>query len=220
MKSLVHLLQIASPALPIGGYSYSQGLEWMVVAAAIRDASSARSWIAEMLDGVMAHGEAPVLIRLCAFAHAGDWDGFARAVRVGPHLRLGRGEEATGGRERELLLASAFEAVLGALYVDGGLRATRRFLEPLLRQEAARAIAGKRIKDDKSRLQERAQAQLGVTPSYRVVSESGPSHDRTFVVEVLLGERAVAHGEGRSKRQAEQEAARAALADPGWQVEE
>ncbi len=155
-----------------------------------------------------------------ALVRASALAGFARAVRVGPHLRLGRGEEATGGRERELLLASAFEAVLGALYVDGGLRATRRFLEPLLRQEAARAIAGKRIKDDKSRLQERAQAQLGVTPSYRVVSESGPSHDRTFVVEVLLGERAVAHGEGRSKRQAEQEAARAALTDPGWQVDE
>jgi len=132
-----------------------------------------------------------------ALVRASALAGFARAVRVGPHLRLGRGEEATGG-----------------------LRATRHFLEPLLRQEAARAIAGKRIKDDKSRLQERAQAQLGVTPSYRVVSESGPSHDRTFVVEVLLGERAVAHGEGRSKRQAEQEAARAALTDPGWQVDE
>jgi ribonuclease III len=155
-----------------------------------------------------------------ALVRASALAGFARAVRLGPHLRLGRGEEATGGRERELLLASAFEAVLGALYVDGRLRGTRRFLEPLLRQEADRAIAGKRIKDDKSRLQERAQAQLGLTPSYRVVSESGPSHARTFVVEVLLGERAVAHGEGRSKRQAEQGAARAALADPGWQVDE
>jgi urease accessory protein len=78
MKSLVRLLQIASPALPIGGYSYSQGLEWMVEAGGIRDAAAAQAWIGGMLDGVMARGEAPVLVRLCRCAHEGDWDGFTR----------------------------------------------------------------------------------------------------------------------------------------------
>jgi len=78
MSSLVHLLQLASPALPIGGYSYSQGLEWMVDTGAVHDAPTAHAWIGEMLDGVMAHGEAPVVARLCAFAHRGDWSSFAR----------------------------------------------------------------------------------------------------------------------------------------------
>lgn len=144
--------------------------------------------------------------------------GLARSVSLGSYLRLGRGEESTGGRDRDLLLASAFEALLGALYVDAGLTKVKRFLEPRLESEARQALAQKHIKDSKSLLQEAAQAQLGVTPRYRLVSEDGPSHDRTFVVEALLGERVVARGEGRSKRQAEQVAARAALDDPGWLV--
>jgi len=155
-----------------------------------------------------------------ALVRASTLADLAREVPLGPYLRLGRGEEATGGRNRELLLASAFEAVLGALFADGGWRAARTFLEPLLRREADRALAGKRIKDDKSLLQEHAQARLGVTPSYRVVDESGPSHDRTFVVEVLLGDRAIGQGTGHNKRQAEQAAAHTALADPGWLEDE
>jgi ribonuclease-3 len=144
---------------------------------------------------------------------------FAERYDLGAHLRLGRGEEATGGRTRQLLLASAFEAVVGALYLDGGLPVTRAFLEPLVTQEVAQIEGSggqQRIKDDKSLLQELAQGELGVTPRYRVVSESGPSHERTFVVEVALGEHVAACGEGRSKRQAEQDAAHNALADPGW----
>lgn len=142
---------------------------------------------------------------------------FARHLRLGPHLRLGRGEETTGGRDRDLLIASAFEAVLGALYLDGGIRAARALAEPLLRDELSKITEGKAIKDAKSRLQELAQARLGITPSYRVLSEVGPSHDRTFEVEVLIGELAAARGSGRNKRQAEQHAAAAALADEGWQ---
>jgi ribonuclease-3 len=143
---------------------------------------------------------------------------FARRIELGVYLRLGRGEEATGGRERELLLARASEAVVGALYQDGGMEAARGFLEPLLDAEIMRVTAGERIKDDKSLLQELAQARLGVTPTYRVVSQEGPSHDRTFVVEVVLGEQIAARGEGRSKRQAEQAAAHNVLADEGWET--
>ncbi len=140
----------------------------------------------------------------------------ARQIDLGEYLRLGRGEAATGGRERDLLLASALEAVLGALYVDGGLEAARAFLEPVLAPLAQHLITSDRIKDDKSLLQELAQAQLGITPTYHVVAAAGPSHQPHFSVEVRLGERVLARGEGRSKRQAEQDAAKQALADVGW----
>ncbi len=140
----------------------------------------------------------------------------ARSVNLGPHLRLGRGEETTGGRGRELLLARAMEAVIGALYLDGGMRAARQFLEPLLTHELEGVLKQREVKDAKSLLQERAQARLGITPTYRVVAEEGPSHARTFVVEALVGEHVIGRGEGRSKRQAEQSAAQNALQDEGW----
>jgi ribonuclease III len=140
----------------------------------------------------------------------------ARQVRLGRYLRLGRGEEVTGGRQRDLLLASAFEAVLGALYLDGGLPAVRKVLELRLEPLARDLLTSGRVKDDKSLLQERAQAQLGITPTYHVVEASGPSHLPSFTVEVRLGERALARGSGRSKRQAEQAAAHEALDDSGW----
>ncbi|MFI5273281.1 MAG: ribonuclease III [Ktedonobacterales bacterium] len=142
----------------------------------------------------------------------------ARAVELGPYLRLGRGEETTGGRERELLLARAMEALIGAVYRDAGLETTRQMLDPLLDGELARVLAQRQMKDDKSLLQERAQAHLGVTPVYRVAAEEGPSHNRSFTVEVLLGERVIGSGLGRSKRQAEQAAAHDALRDEGWMV--
>jgi ribonuclease-3 len=142
----------------------------------------------------------------------------ARDLPLGPYLRLGRGEEVTGGRTRELLLARAMEALIGAIYLDAGMPVTRRFLEPRLSGELASVRSKRQLKDDKSLLQEVAQAQLGITPTYRLVEQSGPSHERTFVVEVLLGERIAGRGEGASKRQAEQAAARIALADDGWET--
>lgn len=141
---------------------------------------------------------------------------FARDLRLGNYLRLGRSEAGLGGRDRESVIAAAFEAVLGAIYLDGGLAAAQRFLDPLLRPALARATAQESIKDAKSRLQELAQGQLGVTPRYRLVSAEGPSHDRRFVAEVLVGAHVAAQGMGRSKQQAEQEAAAHALQDPGW----
>jgi ribonuclease-3 len=142
----------------------------------------------------------------------------ARQLDLGPALRLGKGEEVTGGRGRDLLLASALEAVIGAVYRDGGLEAARQFVTPRL-QAYARERHLRQYRDDKSLLQEAVQARLGITPTYRVVAREGPSHDPRFVVEVLVGEHALARGAGRSKRQAEQDAAKAALEDPGWQVE-
>ena len=145
---------------------------------------------------------------------------FAEALELGPYLRLGRGEDAIGGRTRAALLAAAFEAALGALYLDGGMATTRAFLEPYLLGELERIEAagvGTRIKDAKSRLQELAQGALGLTPRYQLLEESGPSHDRTFVVQALIGDIVVGQGTGKNKRQAEQAAALTALADPGWQ---
>lgn len=145
---------------------------------------------------------------------------FAEALDLGPYLRLGRGEDAMGGRIRVGLLAAAFEAVLGALYLDGGMPSARTFLEPYLLKELERIEAegvGSRIKDAKSRLQELAQGALGLTPRYQLLEESGPSHDRTFVVQALIGDVVAGQGTGKNKRQAEQAAALAALADPGWQ---
>src|SRR5262249_19152321 len=101
---------------------------------------------------------------------------------------------------------------------DAGMSAARSFLEPRLSSELASVRSKRHLKDDKSLLQEVAQAQLGITPTYRLVEQSGPSHERTFVVEVLLGDLVAGRGEGASKRQAEQAAARAALADDGWET--
>ena len=142
----------------------------------------------------------------------------ARDLQLGPCLRLGRGEEATGGRSRDLLLARAMEAVIGAVYLDRGMRATRSFLVPRLVATLAHVTSRRHLKDDKSLLQEVAQAQLGITPTYRLSGQTGPSHERTFSVEVLLGDRVAGRGEGSSKRQAEQAAARVALADDGWET--
>lgn len=141
---------------------------------------------------------------------------FARRIELGARLRLGRGEEATGGRDRDRQLASGLEAVIGALYEDGGLMAARAFVEPLLRGEFARVLGSTRMHNDKSLLQHLTQASLGVTPTYRVVSTEGPDHERVFTVEVVLGDRALAAGVGRNKRQAEHDAARRALAEQGW----
>jgi ribonuclease-3 len=131
-------------------------------------------------------------------------------VGIGEMLRLGHGEEEAGGRERTPNLCDAFEAVVGALYLDGGLAAAESFFEPLIEPVAEATLAVESDLDAKSRLQEWSQAELGVTPHYRIVAERGPDHAKTFVAEVLLGKDVVGQGEGRSKRTSEQAAAQAA----------
>lgn len=138
----------------------------------------------------------------------------ARNLGLGPLLRLGRGEASTGGRDKDSLLANAFEALLGAVFLDAGYHAVRklaeRHLDPLIDHDLD---AG----DAKSRLQELLQAR-GSRPVYRVTSEQGPAHDRRFEVELRFEHdpgRAAARGTGRSKKEAETEAARAALSALG-----
>jgi ribonuclease-3 len=134
----------------------------------------------------------------------------ARQVGIGEALRLGRGEEEAGGRERDANLCDAFEAVVGALYIDGGLAAVEGFVEPLIGPVAEATLAAEADWDAKSRLQEWSQAELGVTPRYRIVAERGPDHAKTFVAQVLLMKKVAGQGSGHSKQAAEQAAARAA----------
>jgi ribonuclease-3 len=139
---------------------------------------------------------------------------FAREIELGKFLLMGKGEQHSGGGQR--VLASAFEAILGAIYLDQGLPTVQQFIIPRL-EPIAHTIVDKRLfKDNKSRFQELAQAHEGITPSYRLVSQEGPSHNRKFTVEVLLGDQVAGRGQGRNKQSAEQEAAREALINRGW----
>ena len=124
---------------------------------------------------------------------------------------MSRGETAAGGRQRAPLLAGAFEALIGALYLDQGLDAARAFVIRLIETEAETVLAARLDRDAKSMLQEASQGWLQVTPLYRTVETRGPDHAKEFRVEVVLGERVYGEGVGKSKQRAEQEAARAAL---------
>jgi len=134
----------------------------------------------------------------------------AEALGLPELLLLGRGEEKTGGRRKSALWADAYEAVVAALHLDGGFEAARRFVE---RDFAAAIAAGplETIVDHKSPLQELLQSRGQGVPEYAVVSETGPSHRRLFRVECRVAGRAVSVGEGSTKKQAQQEAARRAL---------
>ncbi len=135
----------------------------------------------------------------------------AREIRLGDCLRMGKGEEVSGGRDRVNNLCGAFEAVVGALYLDQGLPAVREFMLPRLETLIEQVLEEAIYKDARSRLQEWSQANLNRTPAYRTVSATGPDHEKEFIVEVLIGERVVGRGVGRSKQIASQAAARDAL---------
>jgi ribonuclease-3 len=141
---------------------------------------------------------------------------FARDVKIGEALLLGHGEEEAGGRFRKPNLCDAFEAVVGAIYLDGGMKAAREFVEPLLRPVAERTLARASDQDAKSRLQEWSQGERKVTPRYRIVAEKGPDHAKVFEAQVLLEDDVVGQGTGRSKQAAEQDAAQAALESLVW----
>ena len=136
---------------------------------------------------------------------------FARQFEVGRALRMGRGEASTGGRERDGVLGSGFEAVIGAIYLDSGLGTVERFMAPLLEGVRERVLSRAEIYDPKSRFQEWAQsAHLG-TPRYVTVGSSGPDHARLFEIEVRIHDATYGKGSGPSKQIAAQAAAQAAL---------
>lgn len=134
---------------------------------------------------------------------------FARRLNLGPALRLGRGEFASGGRYRDGLLGSLFEALIGALYLDAGLEAVDAFVRPLLDQ--AHATILEEIHDPKSRLQEWAQSEKLGTPQYVTIGSSGPDHAKVFEVDVRIQGQTYGKGQGSSKHVAARIAAQAAL---------
>jgi ribonuclease-3 len=135
----------------------------------------------------------------------------ARSFELGKRLRLGRGEEQTGGRDKASILADAFEALVAAIYLDGGFDLAFRFVEGIFRPVIAAGGTEPIERDYKTRLQEYCQARYGKAPTYRVVSDSGPDHAKVFEVEILAGKSVLARGKGRSKKEAEQRAAQDAL---------
>ncbi|MGC8667038.1 MAG: ribonuclease III [Chthonomonadales bacterium] len=135
----------------------------------------------------------------------------ARALGVDSALQLSSAEDASGGRTRSSILADAMEAVIAAIYLDAGLRTARRVVRRLLAERLKQLEEGGYQGDYKSRLQERVQAQYGELPEYRIVSTEGRDHDKTFTAQVLITGCLSGQGTGKSKKQAEQAAAKDAL---------
>jgi ribonuclease-3 len=135
----------------------------------------------------------------------------ARSVQLGDALRLGRGEEETGGREKDSILAGGIEALAAAVYLDGGYEEAFRVIEKLFTPLLEGMKGELQDQDFKTRLQEFTQRRLNSTPHYIVTDEEGPDHDKTFEVVISLGGKTYGMGRGRSKKEAEQRAAEEAL---------
>ena len=146
-----------------------------------------------------------VLIRRDTLARA------ARTIRLGDHLYLGKGEEASGGRDKPANLAGALEAVIAAIFLDQDLVIARDSILRLLDRELRKVVSLRAATDCKSQLQELIQAREQQAPTYCVIEAMGPDHDKRFTVEVRLGDNVLGKGSGKSKKAAETEAARSAL---------
>ena len=135
----------------------------------------------------------------------------AQDLELGNALRLGRGEEDSGGQNRPANLCDTLEATVGALYLDAGLDVVWQRLEPWFTEETKLILEADAYVDAKSRFQEWAQAQYSITPEYQIIDAEGPDHAKIFTAQVIIGEKIVGKGKGASKRMAEQAAARTAL---------
>ena len=156
----------------------------------------------EAAEGKLSKMRSAIVSRM-NFAH------FAKELKIDKQMLLGKGEENTGGRKRQSNLAGAFEAVIGAIFIDGGYKKVYRIVTKLLKN----CLNGDEeiFRDYKTRLQEVAQRQFKKVPKYKVVLEEGPPHDKCFHVEVKLGRKCMGRGTGRNKKQAEQSAAKEGL---------
>lgn len=140
---------------------------------------------------------------------------FAKAINLGDFIKLSRGEKHGGGADRPSILSDAFEALIAAIFLDGGYDKAKDFVMYFIEPEV-KNIKKKPVKDFKTTLQEIVQKNPGERLEYRMVSESGPDHDKHFVAEVLLNSNTIGRGGGRSKKEAEQQAAREALELMGY----
>ena len=142
----------------------------------------------------------------------------ANNLNIGDFLLLSKGEAKSLGKARQYILANAFEALIGAIYLNGGYEETFDFLEKNLFGKIEEVIEKKLWIDAKSLFQEKAQELESVTPAYKVLAESGPDHEKVFTVGVFLGDELITDGYGASKQEAEQDAARKALKAKNWQM--
>ena len=133
------------------------------------------------------------------------------------YLLMSKGERKDTGKARQYISANTLEAVIGAIYLDRGYKKAQKFITETIISHMDDVLADKLYQDPKSKFQEEAQEKVGVTPSYRVMKEWGPDHDKHFVVGVYLGEEKVAEGEGTSKQSAQRKAAEVALEVKGWE---
>lgn len=180
--------------------------------------------VADMLFQRFPHENEGGLSRLrSAMVKADSLAILARQLQIGEYLILGRGEELTGARTRINILCRGFEALVGAVYCDGGIDKTQVFLLPLLDGLLEDILAQNLQLDARSVLQERIQAELHVTPAYRMAEAVGAEHERSFMLEVLIGKHVIGRGAGVNKRLAAQAAAQDALdkvqALGGWDAE-
>jgi ribonuclease III len=172
-------------------------------------------------DAVLDLGISHILMTLFQWANEGDLSKYrasvvnekglckvARQLRLGDYLFLGKGEEHTQGREKPSILANTMEALIGALYLDAGFSITKDIIHGLFIPILAKIDSGKPVDDFKSLLQEYTQAVFKTRPEYQLLAESGPAHDKTFKVALRLTGDVMAEGEGRSKKEAEQRAAK------------
>jgi ribonuclease-3 len=151
-----------------------------------------------------------------ALVNANTLSGVAEGLGMNEYLLLSRGEAKDVGRARQVILANTIEAFIGALFQDQGYGAVKVFVAKHLFPLTDEIVTKKSWLDAKSHFQERAQEIVGVTPFYETVKEVGPDHDRHFTVAVFLGKEKVAMGEGKSKQEAEQDAAKQGLSAKGW----
>jgi len=140
----------------------------------------------------------------------------AKKLEVNDYLLLSKGEAKDVGRARQYILANALEAIIGAIYIDLGLETARDFIMKHIAPMTGQIVREELWVDAKSKFQEKAQDIEGVTPAYKTTKEIGPDHDKKFTVAVFVGDEMVAEGEGDSKQDAEQAAARRALKQKGW----
>lgn len=138
---------------------------------------------------------------------------------VNDYLLMSKGEAKDVGRARQYILANAFEACIGAIYMDQGYEAAKDFIAKRLFDQTDEIVRKRLWQDAKSRFQELAQEYASITPTYETLSQVGPDHDRVFTVGVFLRQEKVAEGSGRSKQEAEQQAAEKAIENKGWGTE-
>ncbi len=135
----------------------------------------------------------------------------AKKHQFGKYLKLSRGEEDSGGRENDSIMANTFESVIGAIFLDQGIEAVKTFLHAVLIPEIETYVQKKVFKDPKSLLQEHVQARKQNSPAYKVLHEEGPAHAKQFTIGVFVGDTLMGEGKGKSKQEAEEQAAEQAL---------